>query len=62
MIETFGTGRLPDDEILRLIKSHFDLRPAAIIESMQLKRPIYQQTARTGILDATTSTCRGSDG
>jgi S-adenosylmethionine synthetase len=48
MIETFGTGRVADDEILRLIESHFDLRPAAIIESMQLKRPIYQQTAAYG--------------
>ena len=48
MIETFGTGRVPDDLILRLIEEHFDLRPAAIIESMQLKRPIYRQTAAYG--------------
>jgi S-adenosylmethionine synthetase len=48
MIETFGTGRVPDSEILRLIETHFDLRPAAIIESMQLKRPIFQQTAAYG--------------
>jgi S-adenosylmethionine synthetase len=48
MIETFGTGRVPDSELQRLIESHFDLRPAAIIESMQLKRPIYQQTAAYG--------------
>lgn len=48
MIETFGTGRVPDNELLRLIETHFDLRPAAIIESMQLKRPIYQQTAAYG--------------
>ena len=48
MIETFGTGRVPDSEILRLIETHFDLRPAAIIEAMQLKRPIYQQTAAYG--------------
>jgi S-adenosylmethionine synthetase len=48
MIETFGTGRVPDDLILRLIEEHFDLRPAAIIELMRLKRPIYRQTAAYG--------------
>jgi S-adenosylmethionine synthetase len=48
MIETFGTGRVPDDLILDLIQAHFDLRPAAIIESMSLKRPIFQQTATYG--------------
>jgi S-adenosylmethionine synthetase len=48
MIETFGTGRIPDERLLALIHEHFDLRPAAIIESMQLKRPIYQQTAAYG--------------
>src|SRR5215216_5113318 len=48
MIETFGTGRVPDDLILELIEAHFDLRPAAIIESMSLKRPIFHQTAAYG--------------
>jgi S-adenosylmethionine synthetase len=48
MIETFGTGRVPDETILRLIAEHFDLRPAAIIETMDLKRPIYLQTAAYG--------------
>jgi S-adenosylmethionine synthetase len=48
MIETFGTGRIPDERILELIDEHFDLRPAAIIETMQLKRPIYQPTAAYG--------------
>jgi S-adenosylmethionine synthetase len=48
MIETFGTGRISDERLLALIHEHFDLRPAAIIESMQLKRPIYQQTAAYG--------------
>ena len=48
MIETFGTGRVSGRRILRLIEEHFDLRPAAIIESMQLKRPIFQQTAAYG--------------
>jgi S-adenosylmethionine synthetase len=48
MIETFGTGKLPDDQILMLIGEHFDLRPKAIIDTMQLKRPIYRQTAAYG--------------
>jgi S-adenosylmethionine synthetase len=48
MIETFGTGKVPDELILRLIEDHFDLRPAAIIKSMGLKRPIFQQTAVYG--------------
>jgi S-adenosylmethionine synthetase len=48
MIETFGTGKVPDETILRLIQEHFDLRPKAIIDSMQLKRPMYQQTAAYG--------------
>jgi S-adenosylmethionine synthetase len=48
MIETFGTGKVPDETILRLIEEQFDLRPQAIIDSMQLMRPIYQQTAAYG--------------
>jgi S-adenosylmethionine synthetase len=47
-IETFGTGRLPDDEIVRLIEEHFDLRPGAIIRDLDLRRPIYQKTAAYG--------------
>ncbi|MCK4698596.1 MAG: methionine adenosyltransferase domain-containing protein, partial [Dehalococcoidia bacterium] len=47
-IETFGTGKVPDDVIIDLIHKHFDLRPGAIIESMQLRRPIYRQTASYG--------------
>jgi len=46
--ETFGTGRVPDEVIARLIREHFDLRPAAIIENLQLRRPIYRQTAAYG--------------
>jgi S-adenosylmethionine synthetase len=48
MIETFGTGTVPDEVILRLIEEHFDLRPKAIIDKMGLKRPMYQQTAAYG--------------
>ncbi len=47
-IETFGTGKVNDEVIVNLIDKHFDLRPGAIIESMQLRRPIYKQTATYG--------------
>jgi len=47
-IETFGTSKIADDEIERLIRKHFDLRPAAIIDVLNLRRPIYQQTAAYG--------------
>jgi S-adenosylmethionine synthetase len=47
-IETFGTGRISDDQILALIERHFDLRPVAIIEALDLRRPIYRQTAAYG--------------
>jgi S-adenosylmethionine synthetase len=47
-VESFGTGRLPDEEIQRLIERHFDLRPASIIAALDLRRPIYRQTAAYG--------------
>ena len=47
-IETFGTGKLDDEKILDLIKAHFDLRPASIIRDLDLRRPIYKQTAAYG--------------
>ena len=47
-IETFGTGVIPDERILGLIDRHFDLRPAAIIDALNLRRPIYRQTASYG--------------
>jgi S-adenosylmethionine synthetase len=47
-VDTFGTGKLPDDEIVKLIESHFDLRPKAIIDYFDLKRPIYRQVATYG--------------
>ncbi|MGH2535667.1 MAG: methionine adenosyltransferase [Thermomicrobiales bacterium] len=46
--ETFGTGRVADDVIERLIREYFDLRPAAIIDTLGLRRPIYRQTAAFG--------------
>jgi S-adenosylmethionine synthetase len=47
-VETFGTGRIPDEEISRLIKENFDLRPGAIIRDLGLRRPIFRQTAAYG--------------
>jgi S-adenosylmethionine synthetase len=48
MVETFGTGRISDQRIEELINEHFDLRPAAIIRELDLRRPIYRQTAAFG--------------
>ncbi|MFL5757816.1 MAG: methionine adenosyltransferase [Chloroflexota bacterium] len=47
-VESFGTGRLPDERIQQLIERHFDLRPAAIIDALALRSPIYRQTAAYG--------------
>ncbi|MDL2232011.1 methionine adenosyltransferase [Ruminococcaceae bacterium OttesenSCG-928-L11] len=47
-VDTFGTGKLPDADILALIGKHFDLRPSAIIERLGLRCPIYAQTAIYG--------------
>jgi len=47
-VETFGTGAVPERELLELVRRHFDLRPAAIIANMNLLRPIYLSTASYG--------------
>ena len=47
-VQTFGTGTRPDDEILKWINEKFDLRPGAIIDHLDLRRPIYQKTAAYG--------------
>jgi S-adenosylmethionine synthetase len=47
-VNTFGTGKLSDDEILELVKKHFDMRPKAIIDQLRLLRPIYRKTAVFG--------------
>ncbi len=47
-VETFGTGNVSDEKITRLIEEHFDLRPGAIIRDLDLRRPIYRQTAAYG--------------
>jgi S-adenosylmethionine synthetase len=47
-VDTFGTGKLPDQEILGLVRKNFDMRPKAIIENLHLLRPIYRKTAAFG--------------
>lgn len=47
-INTFATGKLPDEEIVCLIRDHFDLRPQGLIDMLDLRRPIYRQTATYG--------------
>ena len=48
MVDTFGTGVIDDEKIADIVAEHFDFRPAAIIENMDLRRPIYRQTAAYG--------------
>ena len=48
MIDTFGTGKVAEEEIAQAVQRHFDLRPAAIIERFGLRRPIYAQIAAYG--------------
>ncbi len=48
LVETFGTGVIPDEQITAAVKAVFDLRPAAIIETLGLRRPIYRQLAAYG--------------
>lgn len=48
LVETFGTAKIEEVEIEELVKKHFDLRPAAIIRDLDLRRPIYKQTAAYG--------------
>jgi S-adenosylmethionine synthetase len=47
-VETFGTGKISDEAIEALIRKHFDMRPAAIIRDLDLRRPIYKQVAAYG--------------
>jgi S-adenosylmethionine synthetase len=47
-VETFGTGKIPDEKIIALTKANFDLRPGAIIRDLDLRRPIYRATAAYG--------------
>ena len=47
-VDTFGTGKIPEEKIEQLVRKHFDFRPAAIIEQLKLRRPIYRKTAAYG--------------
>ncbi|MDY2944287.1 MAG: methionine adenosyltransferase, partial [Lachnospiraceae bacterium] len=47
-VSTFGTGKIDDEKIVEIIRRHFDLRPAGIIKMLDLRRPIYKQTAAYG--------------
>ena len=48
MVDTFGTGKIADDELVKIVRENFDLRPAGIIKMLDLRRPIYRQTAAYG--------------
>ncbi|WP_125141879.1 methionine adenosyltransferase [Clostridium transplantifaecale] len=48
MVDTFGTGKLSDQKLVGIIREHFDLRPAGIIKMLDLRRPLYKQTAAYG--------------
>lgn len=48
LVDTFGTGKIDDEKIAELVEKNFDLRPAAIIRDLDLRRPIYKQTAAYG--------------
>ncbi len=48
MVDTFGTGKLSDEKLVEIIRENFDLRPAGIIQMLNLRRPIYKQTAAYG--------------
>ena len=48
LVDSYGTGKLPDEKLSEIVEKHFDLRPAAIIRDLDLRRPIYRQVAAYG--------------
>ena len=48
MVDTFGTGKVSDEKLVDIVRENFDLRPAGIIKMLDLRRPIYKQTAAYG--------------
>ena len=48
LVDSFGTGKVSDEKLAQLVEEHFDLRPAAIIRDLDLRRPIYRQLAAYG--------------
>ena len=48
MVDTFGTGKLSDERLVEIIRENFDLRPAGIFQMLDLRKPVYRQTAAYG--------------
>jgi S-adenosylmethionine synthetase len=48
MVNSYGTGQIPDEKVTELVRTHFKLTPRGIIEDLQLRRPIYRKTAAFG--------------
>ena len=48
LADTFGTGKIPQEKIIKLIRGHFNMTPAEIIKTLDLRRPIYRKTAAYG--------------
>ena len=48
MVDTFGTGKVSEEKLVEIIRKHFDLRPAGIIRMLDLRKPVYRQTAAYG--------------
>ena len=48
MVDSFGTGKVADEKLVEIVRENFDLRPAGIIKMLDLRRPIYKQTAAYG--------------
>jgi len=61
-VTTFGTGKIGDDKIEKLIRKHFDLRPYGIIKMLDLIHPMYQQTASNGHFGRIPQLVKGADG
>ena len=55
MVDSFNTGIVPDEELTQIVRKHFDLTPAGIIDKLNLRRPIYRITAAYGHFGRTES-------
>jgi S-adenosylmethionine synthetase len=61
-VTTFGTGKIPDEKIEKLIRKHFDLRPYGIIKMLDLIHPVYQRTASAGHFGRPPVQVKGANG
>lgn len=59
-VDTYGTGKVSEEKLVELVRNNFDLRPAGIIRMLDLRRPIYKQTAATATLVVQTSMFLGN--